>query len=59
MNLATARSIKRAKEIAVRKVVGASVAHIVALLSKDFAKLVIIANLIAWPIAWFAMNKWL
>ncbi|HQW84349.1 MAG TPA: ABC transporter permease [Ferruginibacter sp.] len=49
----------RLKEIGVRKVLGASVAGIATLLSKDFLKLVVIAFLIAAPIAWFAMNKWL
>ena len=42
-----------------RKVLGASVAGIVGLLSKDFVKLVLIANLLAWPVAWYAMNRWL
>ncbi len=41
------------------KVLGASVTNLVALLSKDFAKHVLIANVIAWPLAWFAMSKWL
>jgi len=50
---------RRTKEIGVRKVLGASVAGIAGLLSKDFVKLVLAANLIAWPIAYFAMNKWL
>lgn len=49
----------RTKEIGVRKVLGASVAQIVSLLSKDFIALVIIAFLIALPIAWWAMNNWL
>ena len=49
----------RTKEIGVRKVLGASVSSIVALLSKDFLKLVLIAILIASPIAWWAMNRWL
>jgi putative ABC transport system permease protein len=49
----------RTKEVGVRKVLGASLAGIVGLLSKDFVKLVLIANLIAWPIAYFAMNIWL
>jgi putative ABC transport system permease protein len=50
---------QRTKEIGVRKVLGASVASVVALLSKDFLKLVLIAILIASPIAWYAMNRWL
>jgi putative ABC transport system permease protein len=50
---------KRTKEIGIRKVLGASVSGIIGLLSKDFVKLVLVANLIAWPIAYFAMNKWL
>jgi len=49
----------RTKEIGIRKVLGASVAGVVALLSKDFVKLVFLANLVAFPIAYFAMNKWL
>ena len=47
------------KEIGVRKVLGASVAGITTLLSIDFLKLVIISFVIAAPIAWYAMNKWL
>ncbi len=50
---------QRVKEIGVRKVLGADVTTIVALLSKDFLKLVIIAAIIAFPVAAFAMNKWL
>ncbi len=50
---------QRVKEIGVRKVLGASVQHISILISKDFLILVFIAVLIATPIAWFAMNKWL
>ena len=50
---------QRTKEIGVRKVLGASVPSIVALLSKDFLKLVVIAILIASPLAWWAMDKWL
>ncbi len=48
---------QRTKEIGVRKVLGASVSSIVALLSKDFIKWVLIANFIAWPIAYILMNK--
>jgi putative ABC transport system permease protein len=50
---------QRVKEIGIRKVLGADVTNIVGLLSKDFLKLVGIAALIAFPIAWFAMHKWL
>jgi putative ABC transport system permease protein len=50
---------QRMKEIGVRKVLGASVPQIVKELSKDFVKLVVIAAVIAFPIAWYAMNQWL
>ena len=57
--LATYIAESRVKEIGVRKVLGASVASITLLLSKDFLKLVVVAILIASAIAWFLMNKWL
>ena len=57
--LATFSAEQRIKEIGVRKVLGASVTGIVALLSKDFLKLVIIAIVIASPLAWYVMNTWL
>ncbi|MGV3586105.1 MAG: ABC transporter permease, partial [Adhaeribacter sp.] len=50
---------QRTKEIGIRKVMGASVAQITLLLTKDFTKLVLIAILIATPIAWYAMHHWL
>jgi len=50
---------RRTKEIGIRKVFGASLYSISSLISKEFTYLVIIANIIAWPIAYFAMNKWL
>ena len=50
---------QRVKEIGVRKVLGAKVSSIVTLLSKDFLKLVLVATLIAFPIAWYAMSHWL
>jgi putative ABC transport system permease protein len=57
--LATFAAEKRTKEIGVRKVLGATVTGLAALLSKDFLKLVLIANLAAWPIAWLVMSRWL
>ena len=57
--LVTFTAEQRTKEIGVRKVLGASVGSIVALLSKDFLKLVLVAIVIASPIAWYAMNAWL
>ena len=57
--LASFLAEQRTKEIGIRKALGASIPDIVLLLSKDFTKAVLIANLIAWPIAWFAMNRWL
>lgn len=57
--LATFASEVRTKEIGIRKVMGASVGSIVNLLSKDFLVLVIISILVAAPIAWWAMDKWL
>jgi len=50
---------QRLKEIGIRKVLGASVPQIVIVLSKDFLKLVLIAAIIAFPVAWYSMNKWL
>ena len=50
---------KRTKEIGIRKTLGANVTGLVRLLSWDFLKLVLIANLIAWPFAWYFMNGWL
>jgi ABC-type antimicrobial peptide transport system permease subunit len=57
--LAAYMAQNRVKEVGVRKVLGASVASITTLLSKDFIKLVVIAIFIASPIAWYAMQKWL
>jgi putative ABC transport system permease protein len=57
--LATFTAEQRTKEIGIRKVLGSSVAGIVKLISKDFIKLVLIAIVIAVPISWWSMNKWL
>ena len=50
---------QRTKETSIRKVLGANMEDIVFTLSKSFLKLVLIANLIAWPLAWYGMNRWL
>ena len=57
--LAAFSAEQRNKEIGIRKVLGASVTGIVGLLSKDFLKLVIVAIVIATPLAWYGMNLWL
>ncbi|GAB3799021.1 ABC transporter permease [Spirosoma humi] len=57
--LAAFTAEQRTKEIGVRKVLGASVANIVGLLSKDFLKLVLVALFLATPLAWWALRKWL
>jgi putative ABC transport system permease protein len=57
--LAAYSTEQRAKEIGIRRVLGASVPGLVALMSKDFLKLVLIANLFAWPAAWYILNEWL
>lgn len=57
--LATFSAEQRCKEISVRKVLGASVPALVVLLAKDFLKLVALAIIIAAPVAWLSMNKWL
>jgi putative ABC transport system permease protein len=50
---------QKIKEIGIRKVLGASASNITMMLSKEFIKWVVLANFIAWPVAWYAMNKWL
>jgi putative ABC transport system permease protein len=59
LGLAAFVTERRTKEIGIRKVLGASVAEIVALLSKEFVKWVLVANVIAWPLAYYVMNNWL
>ncbi len=59
LGLASYSTLQRTKEIGIRKVLGASVSGITSLLSKDFIKLVLIALVIASPLAWFGMHKWL
>ena len=57
--LASFSTEKRTKEIGVRKILGASVKDVVFLLSKHFIGLVLIGNLIAWPLAWLALHRWI
>jgi putative ABC transport system permease protein len=57
--LASFMTLQRTKEIGIRKVLGSSVGGVVFLLSKGFIWLVLIANIIAWPIAWYVMDIWL
>ena len=57
--LASFNAERRTKEIGVRKVMGGSVWSIVLLLTNDFSKLVLLSNLVAWPVAYFAMDRWL
>ncbi len=57
--LASFMAEKRTKEIGIRKILGASVSGIVVLLNKEFTKWVLVANVLAWPVAYYAMSKWL
>lgn len=57
--LATFNTMQRVKEIGIRKVLGASVSNILLLLSKEIVLLIIISNIIAWPLAWYFMDQWL
>ena len=57
--LASFTAEKKTKEIGIRKVLGATVSSIVILLSKEFSRWILLANIIAWPIGWYAMHKWL
>ena len=50
---------QKTKEIGIRKVLGSSVSRIVMLLSKDLIRLVLLANIIAWPVAWYLLHRWL
>jgi putative ABC transport system permease protein len=59
LGLVAYSTIQRSKEISIRKVLGASSGNIVLILSRDFLGLVIIASLIAFPLAWWAMHQWL
>ncbi len=57
--LSTYMAEQRTKEIGIRKILGAKTSGIVSLISREFVKWVIVANVLAWPIAWYAMKNWL
>jgi putative ABC transport system permease protein len=57
--LATFNTLQRSKEVSIRKVLGAPVSSILRLLTGEILILILIANLIAWPVAWYFMNEWL
>jgi putative ABC transport system permease protein len=57
--LATFNAMQRVKEIGIRKVLGATVPHILGLLSKEIIVLIVVANFIAWPVAYYFMSDWL
>lgn len=57
--LASFTAEKKTKEIGIRKVLGASISNIVILISKEFSWWILLANIIAWPVGWYAMHKWL
>ncbi len=59
LGLASYMAEKKTKEIGIRKVLGATVPNILLLLTKEFTRFVFLANIIAWPVAYFLMNKWL
>jgi putative ABC transport system permease protein len=59
LGLSAFNTIQRKKEIGIRKVLGASVGSIMTMLSIDFVKLISIALLVASPLSWWAMSKWL
>jgi putative ABC transport system permease protein len=57
--LASFSAQRRTREIGIRKVLGASSPHLILLLVREFLKWVLIANLLAWPVAFYFMNRWL
>jgi putative ABC transport system permease protein len=59
LGLAAFAAEQKTKEIGIRKVLGASTSGVIALLSRDFMKWVAVANVVAWPIGYFAMRSWL
>jgi len=59
IGLATFMANQRTKEIGIRKVIGATVGDLILLLARDFLKLIVIANVVFWPLAWYGLTQWL
>jgi len=59
LGLASFMAEQRTKEIGIRKVVGATVPGIILMLAREYTKWILVANIIAWPVAWFVMKQWL
>jgi len=59
LGIVTQSISKRTKEVGIRKVLGASVLHVIVLFAKEFSLIILIANCIAWPLAYIALSKWL
>lgn len=59
LSLASLAAEQRTKEIGIRKILGASVSDVISLLSRDFVRLVLIANILGWPAAYYFMQRWL
>jgi putative ABC transport system permease protein len=59
VGLSTFMASQRTKEIAIRKVIGASVPTLLSLLAKEFLRLILIANVLFWPLAWIGLTRWL
>jgi putative ABC transport system permease protein len=59
LGLASYMAEKKTKEIGIRKILGATVPNVLLLLTKEFTKFVFLANIIAWPVGYFMMNRWL
>jgi putative ABC transport system permease protein len=57
--LASFMALRRTKEIGIRKVLGAKISSVVGLLIKEFSKWIIVANFIAWPLSYLALDRWL
>lgn len=59
LGIVTQSITRRTREVGIRKVLGASVAQVISLFAKEFSALVIVANLVAWPLAYLVVNNWL